>query len=78
MNICMIRLCRSISLTGKKDIQRILGLERIMFGLSNRLLDQKDKYVDRQFSLEITGNKEVGKIRATVTVFKVKNEEKIS
>jgi hypothetical protein len=53
-----------------------IGLERIMFGLSNRLLDQKDKYVDRQFSLEITGNKEVGKIRATVTVFKVKNEEK--
>lgn len=52
------------------------GLERIMYGLSNRLIDQKDKYIDRQFSLEITGNREVGKIRATVTVFKVKNEEK--
>lgn len=52
------------------------GLERIMFGLSNRLLDQKEKYVDRQFTLEITGNEEVGKIKATVTVFKFRNEEK--
>ncbi len=47
-----------------------------MYGLSNRLVDQKDKYVDRQFTLEIAGNREVGKIKATVTVFKVKNEEK--
>jgi hypothetical protein len=60
----------------KERYPKDIGLERIMFGLSNRLLDQKDKYVDRQFSLEITGNKEVGKIRATVTIFKVKNEEK--
>lgn len=60
----------------KERYPKDMGLERIMFGLSNRLLDQKEKYVDRQFSLEITGNKEVGKIRATVTVFKVKNEEK--
>ena len=60
----------------KERYPKDMGLERIMFGLSNRLLDQKDKYVDRQFSLEITGNKDVGKIRATVTVFKVKNEEK--
>ena len=60
----------------KERYPKDTGLERIMFGISNRLLYQKDKYVDRQFSLEITGNKEVGKIRATVTVFKVKNEEK--
>jgi len=60
----------------KERYPKDMGLERIMFGLSNRLLDQKEKYVDRQFSLEITGNKEVGKIRATITVFKVKNEEK--
>jgi hypothetical protein len=60
----------------KERYPKDTGLERIMFGISNRLLYQKDKYVDRQFSLEITGNKEIGKIRATVTVFKVKNEEK--
>lgn len=60
----------------KERYPRDTGLERIMYGLSNRLMDQKDKYIDRQFSLEITGNKEVGKIRATVTVFKVKNNEK--
>lgn len=60
----------------KERYPKDIGLERIMFGISNRLLYQKDKYVDRQFSLEITGNKEVGKIRATVTVFKVKSEDK--
>lgn len=60
----------------KERYPKDTGLERVMYGLSNRLVDQKDKYVDRQFSLEITGNQEVGKIRATVTVFKVKNEEK--
>jgi hypothetical protein len=60
----------------KERYPKDTGLERIMYGLSNRLIDQKDKYVDRQFSLEITGNREVGKIKATVTVFKVKNDEK--
>jgi hypothetical protein len=60
----------------KERYPKDTGLERVMYGLSNRLIDQKDKYVDRQFSLEITGNREVGKIKATVTVFKVKNDEK--
>ena len=52
------------------------GLERIMFGLTNRLLDQKDEYVERSFSLKIEGNKEIGAIKVTVTVFKVKNKDK--
>lgn len=59
----------------KERYPKDIGLERVMYGLSNRLIDQKDKYIDRQFTLEITGNYEVGKIRATVTVFKAKNDE---
>lgn len=35
------------------------GLERIMFGLTNRLLDQKDEYIDKTFSLKIEGNEEI-------------------
>ena len=52
------------------------GLERIMFGLTNRLLDEKDEYVDRSFSLTIEGNREIGDIKVAVTVFKVKNGDK--
>ncbi len=52
------------------------ALERVMYGLSNRLQDQKNKYVDRQISLDIKGNKEVGDIKVYATLFKVKNEEK--
>ena len=52
-----------------------IALERVMFGLSKRLSDQKDKYVDRQFSLDINDG-EIGNLKATVTVFKVKNEGK--
>lgn len=53
-----------------------VALERVMYGLSNRLQDQKDKYVDRQISLDIKGDKEVGNIKVYATLFKVKNEEK--
>jgi hypothetical protein len=52
------------------------GLERIMFGLTNRLLDQKDEYIDKTFSLKIEGNEEIGDIKVIVTVFKVRNENK--
>lgn len=60
----------------KERYPKDVALERIMYGLSNRLQDQKDKYIDRQFSLDIEGNKDIGKIKATVTVFMVRNEEK--
>lgn len=39
----------------KERYPKNTGLERVMYGLSNRLIDQRDKYVERQFSLEITG-----------------------
>jgi hypothetical protein len=60
----------------KERYPKDTGLERIMFGLSNRLQDQKNKYVDRQISLVINGNKEVGDIKIYATLFKVKSEEK--
>ena len=59
----------------KERYPKDIGLERVMFGLSKRLLDQKDKYVDRQFSLDIK-DEAIGKIKCIVTVFKVKNGDK--
>ncbi len=53
-----------------------IALERcVSGGLSKRLLDQKDKYVDQQFSLDIK-DEEIGNLKAIVTIFKVKNEGK--
>jgi hypothetical protein len=51
------------------------NLERVMYGLSKRLLDQKDKYVDRQFTLDID-DADVGNLKVAVTVFKIRNEDK--
>ncbi|MGA3209130.1 MAG: hypothetical protein ABSE05_15085 [Syntrophales bacterium] len=53
-----------------------IGLERVMFGLSNRIQDQTSKYVDRQITLDITGNQDTGDIRVYATLFKVRSDEK--
>ncbi len=60
----------------KERYPKDIGLERIMFGLSNRIQDQSSKYVDRQISLNITGNKDIGELKVYATLFKVKNDEK--
>jgi hypothetical protein len=52
------------------------GLERIMFGLSNRIQDQSSKYVERQISLDISGDKSIGELKVYATLFKVRNDDK--
>ena len=53
-----------------------IGLERVMYGLSNRIKDQASKYVERQIALEISGNEDIGTVKVYVTLFKVRNNEK--
>lgn len=53
-----------------------IGLERVMFGLSNRIQDQSSKYVDRQITIDITGNREIGNIKVYATLFKLRSENK--
>jgi len=60
----------------KERYPKDIALERLMFGLSNRIIDQSAKYVERQFTLEVTGNKEVGNFKVYATLFKVRNNEK--
>jgi hypothetical protein len=47
-----------------------------MFGLSNRIQDQSSKYVDRQITIDITGNREIGEIKVYATLFKFRSEDK--
>jgi len=60
----------------KKRYPKDIRLERVMFGLSNRIQDQASKYVDRHISLDITGDKDIGELKVYATLFKVRNEEK--
>ncbi len=60
----------------KERYPKDVALERVMFGLTNRLQFQKDKYVDRQLTLDIKGNKETGNFKVYATLFKVKNNDK--
>ncbi len=60
----------------KERYQHDTGLERVMFGLSNRIQDQSSKYVERQITLNITGNQDIGNIKVYATLFKLHNEEK--
>jgi len=60
----------------KERYPKDVALERVMFGLTNRLQFQKDKYVDRQLTLDIKGNKEIGDFKVYATLFKVKNDDK--
>ena len=60
----------------KERYPKDVALERVMFGLTNRLQFQKDKYVDRQITLDIKGNKEIGDFKVYATLFKVKNADK--
>lgn len=53
-----------------------VGLERVMFGLSNRIQDQSSKYVDRQITIDITGNREIGDFKVYATLFKLRSEDK--
>ena len=57
----------------KERYPKDIGLERVMFGLSKRILDQSSKYVDRQITLNITGNENIGDIKVYATLFKVRN-----
>lgn len=60
----------------KERYPKDVALERVMFGLTNRLQFQKDKYVDRQLTLDIKGNKETGDFKVYATLFKVKSDDK--
>lgn len=60
----------------KERYPKDVALERVMFGLTNRLQFQKDKYVDRQLTLDIKGNKDTGDFKVYATLFKVKNDNK--
>ena len=60
----------------KERYPKDVALERVMFGLTNRLQFQKEKYVDRQLTLDIKGNKETGDFKVYATLFKVKNDNK--
>ncbi len=60
----------------KERYPKDVALERVMFGLTNRLQFQRDKYVDRQLTLDIKGNKETGDFKVYATLFKVKNDDK--
>ncbi len=50
-------------------------LRGIMFGLSAKLQDNREKHVDREITLNITGNDEVGNIKVHATLFKLKSND---
>lgn len=60
----------------KERYPKDIGLERVMFGLSKRIQDQSSKYVEQQFSFDITGNKDIGELKVYATLFKVRSDEK--